>query len=437
MTESKKNDKLDLKSLIEKRNNVLDEGKKLAKVAETRSLKKDELSKLKEYRSQVEDINKTIDGVKEFRDLEKSASTEKDFTEKKVEHKDEEKDEKKTELRSKSTPKMKQKSPEYRALALYLRGRSNTQEFRDITAGMTAGNASASTDGNGGLTISDTVFNDIIEKAGNISPVFNLAQHYPSIPGTLEIPREVAGVAGKGFVGELKSVPALTSQLANLKLNPIRVGAFFQLTQSLINNSAIDIVAYAENRVAKDIVRTAARNILTGKTGVETEGFEPIVGSKVGVGTFKFSAPQPTVADLLKMHASLNTEYISNAAWIVSPAMKQVLETLQNGDGRYLLFDSILGNGANNQVYTLFGAPVYVDDALTGAASEIVFGDLNAGYALDIQNTMNMVHVTNDTTQALNGGHLVVADAYMDGGVQNPDAIIVGTPGVAAAVSKK
>lgn len=424
----KNNDKLDLKSLIEKRNNVLDEGKKLAKVAETRSLKEDELSKLKEYRSQVEDINKTIDGVKEFRSLEQSSSTEKDFTEKKVEPKDEEKDEKKTELRSKNNTQMKQKSPEYRALSLYLRGRVNTQEFRDITAGMTAGNATAGTDGNGGMTISDTVFNDIIEKAGNISPVFNLAQHYPSIPGTLEIPRETAGVTGKGFVGELQSVPSLTSQIANLKLTPIRVGAFFQLTQSLINNSAIDIVTYAENRVAKDIVRTAARNILIGKMAGETEGFEPIIGGPTAVGTFKFNGAQPTVTDLLRMHASLNSEYIANAAWFVSPAMKQVLETLQNGDGRYLLFDSILGNGANNQVYTLFGAPVYVDDALTGASSEIVFGDLNAGYALDIQNTMNMVHVTNDTTQALNGGHLVVADAYMDGGVQNPDAIIVGVP---------
>ena len=171
MAQSKSNGKFDLKSLIEKRNNVLDEGKKLAKVAETRSLKEDELSKLKEYRSQVEDINKTIDGVKEFRSLEQSSSTEKDFTEKKVEPKDEEKDEKKTELRSKSKTQMNQKSPEYRALSLYLRGRANTQEFRDITAGMTAGNATAGTDGNGGMTISDTVFNDIIEKAGNISPV--------------------------------------------------------------------------------------------------------------------------------------------------------------------------------------------------------------------------------------------------------------------------
>ena len=437
MANSKGKDKFDLKSLIEKRNSVLDEGKKLAKVAETRSLKDDELGKLKEYRSQVEDINKTIDSVKEFRDLEQSASDEKDFTEKKVEPKDEEKDEKKKELRSKGGVYMKQKSPEYRALSLYLRGRASTQEFRDITAGMTAGNASAGVDGNGGMTISDTVFNDIIEKASNISPVFNLAQHYPSIPGTLEIPRETSAVAGKGFVGELKSVPALTAQLANLKLNPIRVGAFFQLTQSLINNSAIDIVTYAENRVAKDIVRTAARNILIGKIAGETEGFEPIIGGPTEVGTFKLSGAQPTVTDIIKMHASLNNEYIANAAWFVSPAMKQVLETLQNGDGRYLLFDSILGNAANNQVYNLLGAPVYVDDALTGAPSEIVFGDLGAGYALDIQNTMNMVHVTNDTTQALNGGHLVVADAYMDGGVQNPDAIIVGVPGTASAAAGK
>jgi len=82
----KNNDKFDLKSLIEKRNNVLEEGNKLAKVAETRSLKEDELKKLKEYRSQVETINSTIDSVKEFRDLEAASDT-KDFVEKKVEDK--------------------------------------------------------------------------------------------------------------------------------------------------------------------------------------------------------------------------------------------------------------------------------------------------------------------------------------------------------------
>lgn len=422
----KNNDKLDLKSLIEKRNNVLEEGNKLAKVAETRSLKEDELKKLKEYRSQVETINSTIDSVKEFRDLEAASDT-KDFVEKKTEDKKPENE--KTELRSKEhTAELKTKKPEYRALELYLRGKKDTQEFRDLqSAGMTAGNATVGSDGNGGLTISDTVFNDIITKAGNVSPVFNLVHQYPSISGTLEIPREMSSVSGEGFVGELKSVPSLTSQVSNLKLNPIRVGAFFQFTQSLINNSAIDIVSYAEGRVAKDIARTAARNILVGKRSTESDGFAPIVGD-TDVQGFKMSGAQPTAIDILKMHASLNQLYVSNAAWVISPAMKQVLETLQNGDGRFLLFDNVMGNGVNNQVYNLLGSPVYVDDALTGAASEIIYGDLNAAYALDVQNTMNITHITGDTTQALNGGHLIVGDAYMDGGVQNPDAIIVGAP---------
>lgn len=226
----------------------------------------------------------------------------------------------------------------------------------------------------------------------------------------------------------MKSVPSLTSQVANLKLNPIRVGAFFQLTQSLINNSAIDIVSYAETRVAKDIARTAARNILIGKRTTETDGFKPIIGD-ADVAKFTFGAAQPTAVDILKMHASLNQVYVSNAAWVISPAMKQVLETLQNGDGRYLLFDGNLGGGVNQQVYNLLGSPVYVDDALTGATSEILYGDLDATYALDVQNTMNITHVTGDTQQALNGGHLIVGDAYMDGGVQNPDAVIAGVTG--------
>ena len=38
---------------------------------------------------------------------------------------------------------------------------------------------------------------------------------------------------------------------------------------------------------------------------------------------------------------------------------------------------------------------------------------------------MNLVAVTADTTQALAGGRLYVLDAYMDGAVINPNAIVV------------
>ena len=44
-----------------------------------------------------------------------------------------------------------------------------------------------------------------------------------------------------------------------------------------------------------------------------------------------------------------------------------------------------------------------------------------------VKQNMNLTIVTADTTQALAGGRLAVLDAYMDGAVINPDAVITAS----------
>ena len=113
--------------------------------------------------------------------------------------------------------------------------------------------------------------------------------------------------------------------------------------------------------------------------------------------------------------------------WIMSRPMFNKVMQLKDGDGTYLIFRGLVDGKPG---FSLFGAPVHVSDVLNGAdhQNKIVFGNFEAGYGMLIKKGMNMINVTQDTTQALAGGQLSILDTYMDGEVYNPNAIVVAAP---------
>lgn len=395
-----------LKSLREKRNQLFAEGTKIFKNVdeEVRDLNEEEGKKLEELRSEIDSLDATIEKEKEFRS---KGSLEE------------------TQNHEQETRNLAEnnKEAEVRSMELFLRGHQDSQEFRDLQSGLTAGNDTEGAAGNGGITIPLSVFDQIIQKLEQQSPVFAMSMRYPSANGRLKIARETAASDDEGFIGEGVDAPELTAALKSITLDQKRVAAAFQLTNSLINDSATDVVAYATNRIARAIGRTISRNILIGKKGTETESFAPVVSDEdVKVTDVANSV---TVDDLIGMYTDLHQGYQNGAAWVVAPSVFRQMAALKDGNGEYLIFR---GTVDGNPDYTLFGSKVYEDDALESApdGKKIVFGNFGIGYAVLLKKDMNLVHVTQDTKQALAGGHLVVIDAYLDGGVQNPDAFIIG-----------
>lgn len=395
-----------LKALKEKRNALIQEMSTLADTVdkEVRGFSKAELSRISEIKAEVAGLDSTIESIKEVRSLAKIE--------------DEGKGEK-------QHMELNDKELEIRGMEQFLRGQYG-EERRALTnanttdgVGTEGGNA-----GQQGVTIPENVYGEIIELLGENAPVFEMARKFPSVTGNLKVARE-GDQDDEGFIGETLDATKLKPMLKAVTLKQKRVAAALQLTNQLVNDSAVDIVGYSTRRLSRSAAKAIERGILIGaKTGEEADDtFRPIIGD-ANVLTHTVAAVNDlTIEEILDIYGTLNPGYLDGAAWIVSRAVFNKMLKLKDGDGSYLVFRTIVDGRPG---YTLLGCPVYVSDVLKDHAnSQVVFGNINEGYGMLIKKDMNLVAVTADTTQALAGGRLYVLDAYMDGAVVNPNAIVV------------
>lgn len=396
---------INLKAMLEKRNALVQEMSEVAdKVeAETRAFDENELSRISEIKSEVADLDASIKQIKEVRSL-AEADVETVGGE--------------TEMDKEIT-----KEVELRGMEQFLRRREG-EELRDIAYSNSENTTANNANPLGEFLVPTQIHNEIVELLGETSPVFEAARKFTSVTGNLKIARE-DGNFDEGFIGETVDANKLQPKLKAVTLNQKRVGAAIQLTQQLINDSGVDIVSYAQGRLARSVAKTIERGILVGpKDGEnEDEAFRPVIGDKNVLALDVAKAID--VPDLLNIYGTLNPGYLEGSMWVMSRPMFNKVMQLKDGDGTFLIFRGLVDGKPG---YSLFGCPVHVSDVLTGEnADKIVFGNFQAGYGMLIKKGMNLINVTQDTTQALAGGQLSILDTYMDGEVYNPNALVVAT----------
>lgn len=399
-----------LKAMLEKRNALVTEIQEIAdKVeAETRGFEEAEVSRVAELKAEVTELDGSIKQIKELRGM---AVAETDAI----------KGEKSMEITEMN------KEMEIRGMEQYLRGQDG-EERRALAEANTLANNVEGTAGNGGITVPTNVYETIIEKLGETAPVFAAARKFGSVSGNLKVARE-DNLEDEGFIGETLDAAKIKPVLKSVTLAQKRVGAAIQLTNQLINDSGVDIVGYTQGRLIRSVGRAIERGILVGaKTGEDADNtFRPIIGD-ANVRNIDIAASKAiTVEELLDIYGQLNPAYLQGAMWIVSRDMFNVMLKLKDGGGDYLIFRGLVDGKPG---YNLFGCPVYVSDVLKDRADgkEVVFGNINEAYGMLVKKNMNLITVTSDTTQALAGGRLAVLDAYMDGAVVNPAAVLTAGP---------
>nr|CAI7679400.1 Major capsid protein [Enterococcus phage Planchet] len=395
-----------LKAMLEKRNKLVAEMQEMADTVEkeTRGFEETELSRISEIKQEVSKLDASMEQVKELRSLATADEEGAESMEDKVISKEEK---------------------ELRGMEQFLR-RQEGQELRDITFS----NSNEATINNanplGEFLVPETIYGEIIELLGETSPIFNAVRKFTSVTGNLKIARETENF-DEGFIGETVDANKLQPKLKAVTLTQKRVGAAIQLTNQLINDAGVDIVGYAQGRLTRSVAKTIERGILIGaKDGEDaTNVFRPIIGDK-DVLKAEINAAID-VPDLLTIYGTLNPGYLGGAMWIMSRPMFNKVMQLKDGDGTWLIFRGLVDGKPG---FSLFGAPVHVSDVLNGTdhQNKIIFGNFEAGYGMLIKKGMNMINVTQDTTQALAGGQLSILDTYMDGEVYNPNAIVVAAP---------
>lgn len=275
------------------------------------------------------------------------------------------------------------------------------------------------TTNDGDVLIPEQIADEILRKMEEASPVFEQARKYPSINGTLKIAKENTDDQA-GFVGENEEIPSIALKFKHVTLTQKRVGAAVTLTQQLLNDSAMDLLSYSADLLARRTARAVEKSIFKG-LGQE-RGFVGILSNEVtdseDLNKVKIGS-NVTVDDLADITGSLNPAYLDGAAFYMSRETFNGIRKLKDGTG-----DFLLQNGTVNGVIgsTILGFPVYVSDVLD-KKDGIIFGNIGAAYGIMVKQGFSLKHVNGDTQQTLNGTQLLAFDGYMDGNVINPEAI--------------
>lgn len=389
-----------LKELEEKRSALVAKGKELTAQEETRDLSETENAEVESLIAEVRDIEAQIATEKSKRTPDAIVETrEAPATKKKT-----------------GEAEMPTKEQEYRALNMVIKGQTNTEEYRALE--VTLGNSTTATPGNGGVTVPLTVQADVIQKASDAAPVFGLARKVTSNQGFYRFPRKT-NTDKAGFAKELDNLAQVTPTLEYVDLGQKRVGAYTQVSDMILNDSAVDVVAESMNDLTADLGRSLETSILLGKGGLEFTGVSGHVDAK---NVVKLVDPlNPTVEEMLDVILTLKSYYYDGAVFVVSPAVKSAITKLKDGDGQYLYFR---GDTTTQWQSTFGGYPVYVSDQLEGAADQLFFGNFTKGYGMVIKNGINMNIVGDDTQSVLSGIKTLAIVGYMDGAVIDPFAFV-------------
>lgn len=323
-------------SLVEQRNNLLDEMDNLLKGAkeETRALTEQEATRFDEVKNEIAGLDKTIAALDEARSLEKKEPA------------------KKAETRT-------QEEAETRAFGNYIRGLVEERADVNLTVGAN------------GAVIPSSIANKIIQKVYDISPIYQLATRY-NIGGTLSTPYydESAGTIEMAYADEFAELESTSGKLGSIELKGFLAGALSKVSKSLVNNSQFDIVSFVVTKMAEAISTWIERELLNGTLN-KVEGLSTVKQTVIAAATEVLTADE-----LIDVQEEVPDAFQGNAIWIMNKTTRKAIRKLKDGQGNYLLNRDATARWG----YTLLGKDVYTSDNMSGmkaGKTAIYYGDMS------------------------------------------------------------
>ena len=334
---------MNLKALIEKRNNLVEEINKVFETAEaeTRALTSEEQEMFTAKTQELKDLDNTIKMAKEARSLEEVDVPQE-------ERKSVEADE-------------KAEDTELRAFETFIR--ENRAGEMNI--------------GDNGAVIPTTIVNQILDTVKQIAPLYSLATKF-NVKGQLDFPVAKNAIT-TAYGTEFKALTSSAVGFDKRSLNGFLVGALSKISVSLINNSQFDIVSYVVNKVAESIALFLEKEIISG------EGTTKMTGVLVDtlVKKVETAGDVPTADEFIAVQVEVPQAYQAGAMWLVSNKTLLAMRQMKDTNGRYFLQNDL----TNGFGYTFLGKPVMVSDQMTD--TNVVYGDFS-GYFVNIHEDINI-----------------------------------------------
>lgn len=332
-----------IKALAEQRDAIIDQMEALTASAvnengEERAMNEEEQARFAEMEAQVKALNESIKAEQRARDLELVPVS----------------DEKKAEIRAEEA--------EEKAFADFIRGNAS-----EIRAGELATNANV---------LPKTIADRVVARVREICPIYELADVY-NVKGTLTIPYYPANAATDitaAYASEFTELTSTSGAFQNIDLQAFLGGALTKVSKSLINNASFDVVGFVVERMAEAIAAWLEGECLNGTTN-------KIAGLSGATQTVEATAAAAVTGDeLITLQDRVPDAYQANAVWIMSPATRDAIRKLKDGQQNYLLERDFTAKWG----YKLLGKDVYVSDNMPAMATgnrAIIYGDMS-GLAL-------------------------------------------------------
>lgn len=284
------------------------------------------------------------------------------------------------------------------AVALYMRHGQNVTAEQAIAI---RNAMSTTTAGEGGYTVPAEVAAMVIDRLkafGGMRDVATVittetghAMNFPGSDGTSEIGEilaENSGATGADITFNTLALPVFKYSSKKIAL-PVE----------LIQDSAIDVVAFVVNRLATRIARIQNMHQTVGTGSGQPMGI--VTASTVGKVGATGQVASVLYADLVDVKHSVNRAYRSNARWMMNDLSVASLSKLVDTVGRPIWIPAIV-EGAPD---LLLGKPITVNDdmpVMAANAKSIAFGDLSQYTIRDVANSTTMRRF-DDSAFALNG----------------------------------
>ena len=337
-------------SLVEQRNNLIQEAEALVEKAktETRSLDDQEITRFDEIKTEVTKIDKTIQAEQEA----ESMATE-----------------------SAKTPEQE----EQRAL--------DEEKFLKYIKGDTRALDVASN----GAIIPTNIADRIITRVKELSPIYSRCTVF-NVGGDLDFPSFDSNSIVTSYVADLQELTAQNGNFTSRKLQNFIAGSLVTISRSLMNRQDFDLVNFIVNQMSGSMSNFIERELLmgagvTGATGVFADGNSTVV-TPAGASF--------TADDLISQQMAIPEAFQGACAWIMSKPTFLSLRKLKDQNGTYLLNPDIrTGFG-----WTILGQPCFISENAPNNA--IAFGDFSGMYVKLAQNVeiqvLNELYATRHAT---------------------------------------
>lgn len=371
---------MNMKELIEKRNDLVDQIETLTKNIETeqRAFSPEEDAKVDELTKEVESIDKTIAQLERAQKLTKV-------------------DQKQEDPESES-----EEALEVRAFANFVR--------RGTDSNITKGDNEA--------IVPKTIANKVVDKIKDISPLFRDAEKY-NVKGTISIPY-VDGSSDNitvAYASEFEDLEAKSTKLLSVDLSGFLAGVLAKVSVSLLNSTDIDLVDFVVNKMAAAAVEFIDKEILD-----PSDASNKIKGLSTATQVVYAGSSSAITADnLIYLKNALKSAFQAGAYFVMHPETLTAVQLLKDNNQRYIFNDEIQ-NGFSG---TILGKPVYTSDQCPKMeAGENAVFYINPSQALAIKMVEDSVTILREkyATQHAIG---VVEWVELDAKIQNQQAVAV------------